>query len=240
MLFKKKIAAIAILLFIILLLAASAFPAFLPAFAAEEGTDTGYARVVQEDVYLYAAPQSDSGLFILPRTYFVRLTGQAGGYYSVEYLSGTNAVQGYCRTEDLEPVDYIPETPFLEYETEVTFTAGSGDLPDGFITEYSVPASFYGTFYYGSSVYYYVSIGGETGYVPASACPPLNYPENTEHTQTEIPDSPEQPSGNTNVVNIVLICALSVAALGAVYFLFRPARGSEPRSVPFDDYEQLD
>lgn len=237
-----KITAAAAALFLILSLY---FPLFAPApVRAEENPESGYgyARVTQEDVYLYSQPQAESGLFILPRTYFVKITGETGDYYRVEYLTGTSAtpVRGYCRTDDVEPVDYIPETPFLLYDTEVTFTVGSADLPDGFFTEYTVPAAFYGTFYYGSSVYYYVNMNGEFGYVPASACPPLDYPENTEHMPTETPETPQESGGNANVVNIILICALSVAALGAVYFLFRPAKPASARPAPFDDYEQLD
>ena len=213
---------------------------FAPAHAAET-SEGSYARVMQEEVYLYSSPQEESGLFILPRTYFVKITGEEAGFYQVEYLTDTSArpVYGYCRIGDVEPVDYVPETPFLTYETEVTFTVGSSDLPDGFFTAYTVPAAFYGTFYYGSSVYYYVNMDGEFGYVPASACPPLDYPENTEHMQAETPETPPESGGNTNAVNIVLICALSVAALGAVYFLFRPARPAA-RPAPFDDYEQPD
>ena len=213
---------------------------FAPAHAAET-SEGSYARVMQEEVYLYSSPQEESGLFILPRTYFVKITGEEAGFYQVEYLTDTSArpVYGYCRIGDVEPVDYVPETPFLTYETEVTFTVGSSDLPDGFFTAYTVPAAFYGTFYYGSSVYYYVNMDGEFGYVPASACPPLDYPENTEHTQTETPPDEAPVHNSVNAVNIDLICALSVAALGAVYFLFRPAKPAK-RASPFDDYEQFD
>ena len=76
---------------------------------------------------------------------------------------------------------------------------------------------------------------GEFGYVPASACSALSYPENTEHTETEeqpLPDETPQESG-LGAVNIVLICALAVAALGAIYFLFRPAKPSA--RDPFSD-----
>ena len=125
----------------------------------------------------------------------------------------------------MERVDYVPETPFLVYDTTVTFRTSEG-LPDGFFTEYDVTAAFYGTFSYGSATYYYVELDGAFGYVPASACSPLSYPENTEHTQTEdetAQGDPPQESGH-GALNIVLICALAVAALGAIYFLFRPAK----------------
>ena len=148
---------------------------FAPARA--ETADT-YARITQAQVYLYEKPEQDSGLFILPETYFVRITGEAGDYYSVEYMSGVQnrtAVRGYCLRSDVERVDYVPETPFLVYDTTVTFRTSEG-LPDGFFTEYDVTAAFYGTFSYGSSVCYYVELEGEFGYVPASSCSPLSYP----------------------------------------------------------------
>ena len=234
---KKYIATAAALV----LAAALCFP-FPAAVSAQESADCGYARITEEDVYLYSSPQETSGLFILPRTYFVKITGETGEYYRVEYLTGEgniSSVRGYCRMDSVVPVDYIPETPFLVYRTQVTFSAGNGNLPDGFFTEYTVGADYYGTFPYGSSVYYYVNLDGEFGYVPASACPPLDYPENTEHTQTETPPDEAPVHNSVNAVNIVLICARSVAALGAVYFLFRPAKPAK-RASPFDDYEQFD
>ena len=195
-----------------------------------EETAPGYARIVQGGTYLYGEPNADSGLFILPETYFVKITGDAGSYYAAEYLSDTgqrSPVRGYCLKSEVSAVDYVPETPFLVYSVDVTFrTDAGGALPEGFLTEYTLPASYYGTFSYGSATYYYVELDGAFGYVPASACSPLSYPENTEHTQTEdetAQGDPPQESGH-GALNIVLICALAVAALGAIYFLFRPAK----------------
>lgn len=198
---------------------------FAPARA--ETADT-YARVTQAQVYLYEKPEQDSGLFILPETYFVRITSEAGDYYSVEYMSGVQnrtAVRGYCLRSDVETVDYVPETPFLVYDTTVTFRTSEG-LPDGFFTEYDVTAAFYGTFSYGSSVCYYVELEGEFGYVPASSCSPLSYPPNTEHTETETPPPAEEtPSAaQPALLNVVLVCGLVVTALGALYFLFHPRK----------------
>ena len=207
---------------------------FAPARA--ETADT-YARVTQAQVYLYEKPEQDSGLFILPETYFVRITGEAGDYYSVEYMSGVQnrtAVRGYCLRSDVERVDYVPETPFLVYDTTVTFRTSEG-LPDGFFTEYDVTAAFYGTFSYGSSTCCFVELDGRFGYVPASSCDPLAYPPNTEHSETTSTDTdPGSPAPQSaSALNVVLISALSVAALGAVYFLFRPSK-KQPRPLDED------
>lgn len=206
--------------------------------AAETAPDYGYARIEQSGVYLYGRAEADSGLFVLPQTYFVKLTGETGDYYSVEYLSSTQSrrsVRGYCLKSQITPVDYIPETPFLVYAVDVTFRTETGTgLPDDFLTEYVLTAAFYGTFSYGSSTYYYVDLEGDFGYVPASACSPLDYPLNTEHTETETPPAEETPqSEGMSALNIVLICVLAVAALGAIYFLFRPSKSAA--KDPFSD-----
>ena len=107
------------------------------------------------------------------RTYFVRITGEEGNYYAAEYRTGSAALQGYCLKSQVELVDYVPETPYLDYTIEVVFeTEGAEQLPAGFITRYTVEADFYGTFSYGSAIYYYVSLEGDFGYVPATACAP--------------------------------------------------------------------
>lgn len=194
-----------------------------------------YARILDEEVYFYERAEAESGLFVLPRTYFVRITGEEGNYYAAEYRTGSAALQGYCLKSQVELVDYVPETPYLDYTIEVVFeTEGAEQLPAGFITRYTVEADFYGTFSYGSAIYYYVSLEGDFGYVPATACAPLDYPENTEHMQEESSPPAPQESGGMNAVNIVLICALSVAGIGAVYFLFRPAKPPRPQTYGED------
>lgn len=160
--------------------AAALLVLFLPAFASaaeseeENAQAPAYARIEQDGVYLYRSPSADSGLFVLPSSYFVKLSGEAGEYYIVEYLSGTQgrtAVRGYCLREEVTPVDYTPATPYLYYAVDVTFrTEADTGLPAGFITEYTVSAPYYGTFRFGSSTYYYVELNGAFGYVPATAC----------------------------------------------------------------------
>lgn len=62
----------------------------LPAGEEQEGEEEsfGWARITEEGVYLYRSADESSGLFILPRSYFVKITGEAGSFYAAEYLSG--------------------------------------------------------------------------------------------------------------------------------------------------------
>lgn len=210
----------------------------------EDGEATpgyGYARITEDGVYLYRTASASAGLFVLPRSYFVKITGEAGDYLAVEYLSATagrTAVRGYVLAEEVTAVDYIPETPYLYYSVDVTFSAGeAAGLPSGFITEYTVSAPFYGTFSFGSSTYYYVELNGTFGYVPASACTALDYPLNTEHTEVPAPEEPdEQPTAQAGLstASIVLICLLVAAALAALILIFRPLAGKK-RAAPEEE-----
>lgn len=230
------------------LLLAAALAAFAPAAgaAAEAEETAAYARITEDGVYFYRSADESAGLFILPRTYFVKIVGEAGEYYRVSYLDAADpalSLTGYCRADEVTPVDYIPETPYLNYSVTVTFRAGDGSgLPDSFFTEYRTDAVYYGEFAYGSATCYYVNLDGSFGYVPAEACSAVSYPENTEHTQTETPPagSGETAGGRSfGALNVVLVCVLAAAALGALYFLFRPARPKKSGQSGCDETEDV-
>lgn len=230
------------LLMLTLLFACSAAVFAFPSAARAEGETETYARVTRDGVYFYSTPASGAGLFVLPRTYFVKIVDTAGEYYRVRYLDSSGdgrALEGYCLADEIEPVGYTPETPYLVYSVTVTYRAG-GDysLPDSSLSEYTVTADYYGEFDYGSSTCYYVRLNGQFGYVPADSCSVVDYPENTEHTVQETPSSDDGSAENENsfgALNVVLICVLAVAALGAIYFLFRPAKGKKEGSPSFYD-----
>ena len=61
------------ILFALLACLAAVWPLAPRAASAEEAAT--YARIINENVYFYAQADADSGLFVLPRTYFVRITG---------------------------------------------------------------------------------------------------------------------------------------------------------------------
>lgn len=228
----------------IFVLTALLFAGCLPSLTAfAEAEAESYARVTQEGVYFYRYADESAGLFILPRTYFVKITGEAGNFYKVSYGDAGAALEGYCKASEVTPVNYIPETPYLSYTVTVTFRADSGgmDLPDSFFTEYEAEAAYYGEFMYGSATCYYVNMEGQFGYVPAAACSAVNYPENTEHPEEETPPAEEEPAAEQSfgALNVVLICVLAVAALGALYFLFRPSKARRTEPAAYDETEDV-
>ena len=214
------------------------------AVAADEST-ASYARIENEGVYLYKSPDEADGLFALPRSYFVEILGETAQYYYVSYLNDRaeyRAVKGYCKKAEVTPVDYTPQTPFLEYKITVTYSLSGGSIvPDDPLANFTAEAVYYGEFNFGTNVYYYVYREGSFGYVPAKSCSTPDYPVNTEHTTVQTPSNEDSTSGGTaqgNAVRIVLICTLSVFAIGAVYFLFRPQKAPKaPRDPFYDEHE---
>ena len=68
----------------------------------------------RNDVWLYAEENEESGLFLLPYTYYVRVVERGEPFSAVVY--GTDeapyrAVKGYCKTELLTFVGFVPSAP---------------------------------------------------------------------------------------------------------------------------------
>ena len=200
-----------------------------------------YARITQSGIYIYSTPNENDGLFTVPQSYFVKIIGELDDFYYVSYLNDTapfKEIKGYCKKSQVELVDYTPNTPFLEYKIKVTYSVGES-IPNNPLSSYTLDAVYYGEFNFGTSVYYYVNINGEFGYVPQNSASEVNYPINTERTptQTQIPENVTNKTSQNNAVRIVLICALSVFAIGAVYFLFKPQRIKTPPNPFYDETE---
>ena len=107
-----------LLMLTLLFACASAVFAFPSAARAEGETET-YARVTRDGVYFYSTPASGAGLFVLPRTYFVKIVDTAGEYYRVRYLDSSGdgrALEGYCRPTRSNPSATRPKRP-------ISFTA---------------------------------------------------------------------------------------------------------------------
>ena len=161
------------LLLLLPLLAALLFPAPPRPVSA---TDGRYAVCVQ-DVWFYAGENEEEKLFLVPDTYYVRVLEAGEIYSTVEYLTDDppyKKLLGYCRTDQLLFVDFIPVRPYLRKQITVSYTLpGSGSLDDAFST---VERTFvyYGDRYENGQLYLYVLLDGTFGYIPASAPPETN------------------------------------------------------------------
>ena len=210
----------------ILALAALLLPARTTAAAAEQGS---YAVAVG-DVWFYASADEDEKLFLLPQTYYVRVLDEGELFCTVEYQTDDapyKKLLGYCRTDALTFVDFVPVRPYLRKQITVTYT-----LPDtgGLGTDEFVSSErtfvYYGDRYEGDQLYLYVLSGDKFGYIPADA--PPEYEHNDDYLQStsgegeEVPPAGNDAPGAVQIVVIVLACVAAVAV--AVILL----RGKKP------------
>lgn len=210
--------------------------------AAEKPVAGSYACVL-DDAFFYSVPNANSGVFLLPKTYYVRLITYGTEYCKIEYLTDEAHAQklvGYAQTAALTFVDYIPERPYLYYVFDVTYKMdGSADAPSSFLDTITMTCAYYGDYKIGSKTYCYVLRESQLGYIPKPDF--LHYEENTEYAEylenlqasSSAPLSPEgtQTSSKTGVsplhVAILIALCLLVPLLAAL--ILKP-----PRRPPYE------
>jgi hypothetical protein len=191
-----------------------------------------YACILSDDVYFYSTADTRRGLFLLPKTYYVKLLDYQSDFCRVEYLYDdvfTKKLTGYVQTDQLTFVDYVPKRPYLHYVFDVKYQIDDKQMNDSaFLNQITMSCAYYGDFRIGSETYCYVLRGDVFGYVPK----PLNlaYEENTEYAdRTTQPDTPavEQPtttptsSSPAQIAILVTLCLL-VPVLAA--FILKPSK----------------
>ena len=217
-------------LFIIpLIVIALIFPArpMLPASA--EGYT--YAVADARDVWFYSARSEESKLFLMPYTYYVRVVERGLEYCAVEYLvdeTPFRKVTGYCKTDKLTFVDFVPARPYLFREVTLTYTLedSSSILGSGNFRTLQRTFVYYGLRYAGDRLFYYVLYDGVFDYVSAHVEP--EYELNTDYlvpaVSDEIVAKPEEPAGGLTGVQIAMICIGCVALVAVAVFLLRGKR----------------
>ncbi len=234
---KRFIVFLAVLLFALL-------PLTPPALTARaEGMDAPeerYAVAAREDVWFYAAENEESGLFLIPYTYYVRIIREGTMFTAVQYLDDVSpyrAVTGFCKTEQLTFVDFVPVRPYLRREITVAYTiAGENPLGSAF-NKIERRFVYYGTSYAGTARYFYVYADGIFDYVPATQDilfeRNTDYLEQTSATPDPPPSETEEPSPVPTPVQIVAICAAALAVLAVIVFILR---GKRPRPVSSEEF----
>ena len=209
--------------------------------AKASGESPTYACILTNDAYLYASSNERSGLFLLPKTYYVKALSIGAEFTKVEYQTdgeGIKAITGYCKTSQLTFVDYIPKTPYFHTFFDVTYTIADVDKSYPFLTEITVRCAYYGEYPIGSDTYCYVLREDGFGYVPKPEN--LNFIENTEYAdrQAQATPTPEQPTPEPNdsqalpptqIATIFVLCLL--APILAALIL----RSNKSAPLPDDD-----
>jgi len=204
-----------------------------------EAETNAYACITQENTYFYSSADETSGLFILPATYYVKIISKSDDFCFVQYLDDVaeyKAVYGYCKTQDLTPVDFTPARPYLYYTYTATYSVnGTSSTDIGDFSTFTCSCIYYGDYKNGTSTYRYVSINGEFGYIPKTC--EIEYPLNTDYI-TEEPADPtpienDEPAANETIektaetksetgingAGLGLIIALSVALVAIAVFV---------------------
>ena len=198
-----------------------------------------YACILTDDVFFYATPEGRRGLFLLPKSYYVRLIEYRSDYCKVEYQTDLSAKRlvGYVATEKLTFVEYTPSRPYLHYVFDLHYKIEDTDQTDSaFLTEITLSCVYYGDYVIGSERYCYVLRGEDFGYVPKPAS--LSYEDNEEYADyvaslqppTEPTPEVETPAPQENspaqVAILVALCLL-VPILAAL--VLKP-----PHRPPYD------
>ncbi len=183
----------------------------IPAKTAAAETGGGYACILSEDVYFYTAETEYSGIFTLPKTYYVKVLSIGERFTQVEYLTDTEhtkTLRGYCLTEQLTFVDYTPLNPYLYATFDVIYTPEGGETGDQLLEKLTLTCGYYGDYSIGSKRYAYVLQNGEYAYVPRPDR--FSYVENPEYENRITDPTPEE---GTSAVNPVQIGVLAVLCL---------------------------
>lgn len=206
--------------------------------SAQENTPKSgtYACILSDDAYFYLSQNGKDGVFLLPKTYYVRLLSYGDTYCKVEYQETDNYAQkltGYVRTEHLAFVEYQPKRPYLYYVFDLTYRLEDSEpsTSNGF-TELTFTCAYYGDYPIGDKTWCYVLRDGEFGYVPKPDH--LEFEENTEYADylaslapTPTPDGGEPHSSSPAQIAILVTLCLLVPLLAAL--ILKP-----PKKPPYE------
>ena len=198
-----------------------------------------YACILGES-FFYSAPNENSGLFLLPKTYYVRLLEYGMEYCKIEYLtedSYTKKLLGYAKTNELTFVDYVPQRPYLYHYFEITSRIDDVENPSSsFLDQIVMTCAYYGDYKVGSKTYCYVLRSGEFGYVPKPSR--ISFEENTEYAEYLASKTPatDQENGKNaakknksspaQIAILVIVCLLVPLLAGLI---IKP-----PKRSPYD------
>lgn len=214
--------------------------------------DTGeWARILTDNVHLYASADTKQELFELEKSYYVSIIDKTDTMYQVavmpEHSSDFVQIIGWVRKSDVSLCATAPIEP--TYPTEkLTVTTDSVDLKLSPVPSATTTCAilnmqqvcYYGTVSNYGKTWYYVRYAGRFGYVEANGVstpdislhptPLPQTPANT--TPTTPPDpKPEKPESNAPTSEILLIVFIVVLAVGLTLALFLPGNVKKKDTV---------
>ncbi len=195
----------------------------------------GYACILYDDVFFYSEPNEKRGVFLLPKTYYVKILSLSPDFCQIEYLydaANVKRLVGYAKTADLTFVPYTPKQPYLyklidvryrlDNDSNVSFTSGIFD-------EITITCAYYGDYKIGSQTYCYVLRDDVFGYVPKPNG--LTYDDNTEYAawldeqvQNVVGDNVQNPNQSATPAQIAILIALCLLVPVLAAFILRTGK----------------
>ncbi|MBO5394595.1 MAG: hypothetical protein J6A28_01650 [Clostridia bacterium] len=195
-----------------------------------------WAKVEQNGTYFYALADETSQLFILPESYFVKLTGEKDNFFSAQYRD----IQGYVKKDEVSPMDGTPSNPYYIESFRAFLPAGTGLYAiSQMMDEYKIidiPYLYENLTYYGSiagqtaipeksNIWHYCKYGEDYGYVYSIFCdklesPPLNHESFSKIDSVSFEEPPIKALSQTAMAFIII--GVSLPCLIVLYLLIRP------------------
>ena len=229
---KKIFIAVAVALSVLLSL-------FITRASAE--TVANWARVVEEDVYLYSTEEDSQRSFVLEKSYYVQILSETDKMYFVSVMQNEAdfpQITGYVYKSRVLLCSVPPLSP---YYPAVKVTVNNGSAAVRLSPLRSSPAlvtaltaqklSYYGKIVSEGETWYFVQYGGKLGYVQAEDVTAPNVPLHPSplpsapavSTPSDISPEPELPAEtNSPAAEILLIVFVVALAVGLTLALFLP------------------
>ena len=255
--------------FIILLLLGYTFSSCTAKFSKAE-TNTYFAKITSDNIYFYSQPSltDSSKLFILPKTYFVKILNKENEQF---YYAQYQDLFGYVKIEEVAVMNGIPSNPYASFDFRVFLPEGLGlySLPSVTIENkiLDIPYLYDNIAYYGeiigeqaipdkSNTWYYCKYqqdGSYYGYVYSVFCDKVETIKDNDQI-FDIIDNPifqkdnSTASGLSDVAMAFIIIGVSIPCLIVFYLLIKPSwmkdkvLGEKPKIVKkrHGDYFEFD
>lgn len=195
-----------------------------------------WAKVDEDGILFYAQTDSQSALFVLPKTYFVKITDEVENFYKAEYKD----LIGFVKKEDVSPMDGTPLCPYFVETFRVFLPSGAGLYPTTKMTPeneiLTIPYLYEDLVFYGSiegqiavpdksNLWHYCRFGDdEYGYVYSSfvdklSTPPINN-ETFEKIEVSFSKNEAKPLSQSALAFIII--GVSLPTLAVLYLLVKP------------------
>ncbi len=207
-----------------------------PALPAAAESGTFFARAETRTAYFYSSENPSSALFTVPYTYCVQVLDEDGEWYYVKYADdygSYRAIYGYCLKDSLTAVSGTPSPVYLYKEVQVTYTADTSDSSLPVLSELTVSAAFYGTFYSGPTAYSYVLCNGSFGYIEGANddYELVDYKTDDAQTSDTGADENNNDSGDADDdgTNTKIIAGVTLGIIAAVTVLLLLLTGNKKK-----------